>query len=112
MYDLPVHNGQEPDDLHAFEPLALGPLGDVEQERVKGQEDKPDAYRVGQEKGILERPDVDPGGRVEDLIQGTSFRRRVGRPEEEAYGGDAADDCGEEPYAGGKPVSGDEVGDG
>ena len=47
MYDLPVHNGQEPDDLHAFEPLALGPLGDVEQERVKGQEDKTDAYRVG-----------------------------------------------------------------
>ena len=86
MYDLPVHNGQEPDDLHAFEPLALSPLGDVEQERVQGQEDKPDAYRVGQEKGVLERPDVDPGGRVEDLIQGTSFRRWVGRTEEEAYG--------------------------
>ena len=68
MYDVPVHNSQEPDDLHALEPLALSPLGDVEQERVKCQEDKTDAYRVGQEKRILERPDVDPGGRVEESI--------------------------------------------
>ena len=77
LWNPPVHNGQEPHDVHALENLPLSPLGNVEQERIKGQEDEADGYGVSQEVEILERPHVDPGGLFEHRGQRSLLRCRI-----------------------------------
>lgn len=64
LHDLPVHHGQEPHRLYAFEPLTFSPLVDMEQEWIEGQEDEAHTYRVGQEKDIPECSDVNPSGHL------------------------------------------------
>ena len=111
-FDLPVYNGQEPHDFSAFEPLTFSPLGDVEQERVEGQKYEADAYRVGQEKEVLERSHVNPGGYTGQSIQWPFLCCWVGSSEEEAYDGDSANDGGDKSYTGREAIFGDEVCDG
>ena len=75
--DIPIHDSQEPDDFHAPKRLLFRPLGDMEQERVESQEDKANAYSVGEEKGVFECRLVDPSGHVEYRRQRTLPRSRV-----------------------------------
>ena len=111
-FDLPIHSRQVPYDIDTPEHLTLGPFGNVEQERIKGQEDEAHAYRVSHEMEILKRPHVDPGGLVEEGVDRSFLRGWIRSAELEAYRGDSADDRRDEPYAGGEAMFGDEVGDG
>lgn len=68
FHDVPVHNGQEPHNLDILEDVPFSPLVNMEQEWIKCQEYKAYAYRVDQEMGVLERPNVDPRGFFEYRI--------------------------------------------
>ena len=81
----------------------------MEQEWVEGQEYEAYTYRVGQEKQVLERSNVNPGGFMGQSIQWPLHCFRVGSTKEEAYDRDSPNNRGDEPYAGRKAMFGDEV---
>ena len=74
---IPVYSRQIPHDIDTSEDLTFGPFGNVEQEWIKGQEYEAHTDRVGQEVTTLERPQVDPGGLVEDGSHRSRLRGRV-----------------------------------